>query len=293
MDLGDAENRQLADAPVSYPVIWDAHQQDFSAVGTAPRPTLAPGPCCAQHRRGAGRVRAHGVHCRARGPSSALQERDARTSGKPEIAPKTILTWLASPQWPGPASAVDRRGEGDRGRRPLREALRGAATRSSTAAIPTGGSRPTVGRETAHVGDGRAGSGELREAHRRYTGAPKGTAHLRRPAQAVLARTAPAGDVLRKRGLRRAAGLSSASASPRPHGLVVPPGAECPRCRSPDWKALEQKVKDQETALKTLVAGNPKQLTVPMYKARPTTACGPAQPAYLHNGPSAVCSRRC
>jgi len=49
------------------------------------------------------------------------------------------------------------------------------------------------------------------------------------------------------------------------------------------WAALEQKVKDQVTTLKTLVAGNPRQLTVAMYKARPLNGVWASAP-YLHNG---------
>ena len=42
-------------------------------------------------------------------------------------------------------------------------------------------------------------------------------------------------------------------------------------------------MKDQKTAIETLVAGNPRQLTVAMYKARPLNGVWASAP-YLHNG---------
>ena len=42
-DLGVPENQRPADAPVSYPVIWDAHQQDF-VQWNGSAPNAGPGP---------------------------------------------------------------------------------------------------------------------------------------------------------------------------------------------------------------------------------------------------------
>jgi hypothetical protein len=67
---------------------------------------------------------------------------------------------------------------------------------------------------------------------------------------------------------------------PQPH--VMPPGGLGALVEK-DWLALEQKVKDQATAFKTLVGGTPKQLTVAMYKARPHNGVWASAP-YLHNG---------
>ncbi len=42
-DLGIPENARPADAPVSYPVMWDAHQQDF-VQWNGSAPNAGPGP---------------------------------------------------------------------------------------------------------------------------------------------------------------------------------------------------------------------------------------------------------
>jgi hypothetical protein len=45
--------------------------------------------------------------------------------------------------------------------------------------------------------------------------------------------------------------------------------ASLPELLDPDWEAVNRFLEDQDTALKTLIAGDPKQLKVAMYKARP------------------------
>src|SRR5262249_31870463 len=68
--------------------------------------------------------------------------------------------------------------------------------------------------------------------------------------------TAPAGDILRNAVFGVQLGTFGIGL-PKPHELHLPPGG-IPALLESDWDALEQKVKDQKTALETLVAGTPR-----------------------------------
>ena len=271
-DLGVPENRQLADAPVSYPVIWDAHQQDF-VQWNGSAPNAGPGPLL----RNIGEVL--GVFGRMeftpRKGAFALYK-----NATPDVenlkSLETILTKLESPQWPASFPSIDAAKATAGG------VLYAKHCEGCHALIDRSDPNRRIKAhmvETAHVGtDALAAENFVkRTAH---TGALKGTpifVDLLKP----FGETAPAGDVLRNAVFGVQLG-SFGIGLPRPHGLVIPPGG-VPALLESDWKALEQKVKDQETALKTLVAGNPKQLTVAMYKARPHNGVWASAP-YLHNG---------
>ena len=97
----------------------------------------------------------------------------------------------------------------------------------------------------------------------------------------TFAATASAGDVIRNAVFGVSLGKFELGL-PDHQPLAIPSGGLRALVES-HWKALEQRVKDKETTLKTLVAGNPRQLTVAMYKTRPLNGVWASAP-YLHNG---------
>ena len=271
-DLGVPENRQPADAPVSYPVIWDAHQHDF-VQWNGSAPNAGPGPLL----RNIGEVLGVFGHMEFTPRKGRFPVYKTATADVANLkAMEDILTRLESPRWPASFPAVDT----------VKATAGGAVYAKHCQACHALIDRTDPNRrikahmvEAAHVGtDALAAENFVKRTAR--TGVLKGTPIFVNLLEA-FGETAPAGDVLRNAVFGVQLG-SFGIGLPHPHGLAIPAGG-VPALLDSDWKALEQKVKDQETALKTLVAGNPKQLTVAMYKARPLNGVWASAP-YLHNG---------
>jgi mono/diheme cytochrome c family protein len=271
-DLGVPENRALADAPVSYPVIWDAHQHDF-VQWNGSAPNAGPGPLL----RNIGEVLGVFGHMeftprKGRFPVYKNATPDVANLKSLEV----ILTKLESPRWPAGFPAIDEAKASAGG------ALYAKHCQGCHALIDRSDPNRRIKAhmvEAAHVGtDALAADNFVKRTAR--TGVLKGTPVFVNLFQA-FGETAPAGEVLRNAVFGVQLG-SFGIGLPRPHGITIPPGGVHALVEA-DWKALEQKVKDQETALKTLVAGNPRQLTVAMYKARPHNGVWASAP-YLHNG---------
>lgn len=271
-DLGVPENRQPADAPVSYPVLWDAHQHDF-VQWNGSAPNAGPGPLLRNIGEVLG-VFGHMEFTPRRGRFPVYKNATADVANLKAL--ESTLTKLQSPQWPASFPAVD---------------ATKAGAGQAIYAKHCQGCHPLIQRtdpnrrikahmvEAAHVGtDALAAESFVKRTAR--TGVLKGTPIFVNLFQS-FGDVAPAGDILRNAVFGVQLG-SFGIGLPHPHGLAIPAGG-VPALLEPDWKALEQKVKDQETALKTLVAGNPKQLTVAMYKARPLNGVWASAP-YLHNG---------
>jgi RoxA-like, cytochrome c-like len=271
-DLGVPENSQPADAPVSYPVIWDAHQHDF-VQWNGSAPNAGPGPLLRNIGEVLG-VFGHMDFTPRKGRFAVYKNATPDVENLKSL--ETILTKLESPQWPASFPPIDAAKSAAGG------ALYAKHCQGCHALIDRADPNRRIKAhmvEAAHVGtDALAAENFVKRTAK--TGALKGTpvfVNLFQP----FGDTAAAGEVLRNAVFGVQLG-SFGIGLPVPHGLVIPPGG-VPALLESDWKALEQKVKDQETALKTLVAGNPKQLTVAMYKARPHNGVWASAP-YLHNG---------
>jgi hypothetical protein len=271
-DLGVPENRQPADAPVSYPVIWDAHQHDF-VQWNGSAPNAGPGPLLRNIGEVLG-VFGHMEFTPRKGRFAVYKNATPDVENLKSL--EAILTKLESPQWPASFPAVDAAKASAGG------AIYAKHCQGCHALIDRSDPNRRIQAhmvEASRVGTDALAAGNFVKRTAR-TGVLKGTpifVDLFKP----FGDTAPAGDVLRNAVFGVQLG-SFGIGLPVPHGLAIPSGGVTALVES-DWKALEQKVKDQETALKTLVAGNPKQLTVAMYKARPHNGVWASAP-YLHNG---------
>jgi len=271
-DLGVPENERPADAPVSYPVIWDAHQHDF-VQWNGSAPNAGPGPLL----RNIGEVLGVFGHMqftprKGRFPVYKTSTVDVENLKKLEA----ILTKLQSPPWPTSFPVIDQT-KADAGK-----ALYAKHCEGCHALINRSDPNRRIKAhmvEAAKVGtDSLAAENFVKRTAK--TGVLEGTpifVNLFQP----FAKEAPAGFVLRNAVFGVQLGKFGIGL-PHPHGIEMPPGG-LPALLEEHWLALEQKVKDQKTALETLVAGNPKQLTVAMYKARPLNGVWASAP-YLHNG---------
>jgi mono/diheme cytochrome c family protein len=271
-DLGVPENRQEANAPVSYPVIWDAHQHDF-VQWNGSAPNAGPGPLLRNIGEVLG-VFGHMEFTPRRGRFPIYRNATADVENLKAL--EAILTKLQSPLWPASFPAID--------------AARAAAGKAIYAKHCQGCHAPIERTdpnrrikahmvEAAHVGTDPMASGNFVKRRAR-TGALEGTPVFVNLLQG-FGDTAPAGEILRNAVFGVQLGKFGIGL-PRPHGIEMPAGG-LPALLESHWQALEQKVKDQRTMLETLVAGNPRQLTVAMYKARPLNGVWASAP-YLHNG---------
>jgi mono/diheme cytochrome c family protein len=271
-DLGVPENRQPADAPVSYPVIWDAHQHDF-VQWNGSAPNAGPGPLLRNIGEVLG-VFGHMEFTPRKGHFPIYRNATPDVANLKSL--EAILTKLESPQWPASFPPIDAAKAAAGG------ALYAKHCQGCHALIDRSDPNRRIKAhmvEAAHVGtDALAAENFVKRTAR--TGVLKGTPVFVNLFEA-FGETAPAGEVLRNAVFGVQLG-SFGIGLPHPHGIAIPPGGVSALLEA-DWKALEQKVKDQQTALKTLVAGNPKQLTVAMYKARPHNGVWASAP-YLHNG---------
>jgi len=270
-DLGVAENQRPADAPVSYPVMWDAHQQDF-VQWNGSAPNQGPGPLL----RNIGEVLGVFGHMeftprRGRLPIYRNATPDVENLKKIEA----LVEKLESPLWPDSFPAVDRE-KAEAGRSlfareceschpPVRRADPNRRIKVTMVAAAQVGTDPVAA-------DNFIG----REAR---TGVLKGTPVFVDPLQS-FGDTAPAGFVLRNAVFGVQLGKFSWPL-PHPHPIAIPSGG-VGKLLEKDWLAFEQKLKDQKTAIETLV-GKPPQLTTAMYKARPLNGVWASSP-YLHNG---------
>jgi hypothetical protein len=271
-DLGIPENARPSDAPVSYPVMWDAHQHDF-VQWNGSAPNAGPGPLL----RNIGEVL--GVFGRMqftprRGHFAVYKESTVDVAGLKAL--EQLVARLESPQWPAGFPAV--------------EAAAAAAGKALYATHCENCHAPIVRddpnrRIKAHlmtvaaVGTDPVAAVNFVE-RRAKTGVLQGT-----PVFVDLRQTfgeeAAAGDIVRNAVFGLSLGQFELGL-PRWQRPAIPTGGFKALLEG-QWRGLEQKVKDHETALKTLVAGNPKQLTVAMYKARPLNGVWASAP-YLHNG---------
>jgi mono/diheme cytochrome c family protein len=271
-DLGVPENQRPADAPVSYPVIWDAHQHDFVQWNGA-APNAGPGPLLRNIGEVLG-VFGHMEFTPRNGRFAVYKGSTVDVPGLKDL--EEILARLESPRWPDAFPAIDA------ARAKAGEAIYAKNCLGCHALLDrTDPNRRIKAKmvEASTVGtDPRAADNFVKRSGK--TGALQGTPVFVNLLETFGA-TSPAGDILRNAVFGVQLG-SFGIGLPKPHGLQIPPGG-LPALLESDWDALEQKVKDQKTALETLVAGAPRQLSVAMYKARPLNGVWASAP-YLHNG---------
>ena len=271
-DLGVPENQRPADAPVSYPVIWDAHQHDFVQWNGA-APNAGPGPLLRNIGEVLG-VFGHMQFTPRKGRFAVYKGSTVDVQGLKDL--EDILARLESPQWPAAFPAIDA------AKAKAGEAIYAKNCLGCHALLDrTDPNRRIKAHmvEVSTVGtDPRASEGFVKRTGK--TGPLQGTPVFVNLLQ-NFGDTAAAGEILRNAVFGVQLG-SFGVGLPQPHGLTIPPGG-IPALLESDWNALEQKVKDQKTALETLVAGAPRQLTVAMYKARPLNGVWASAP-YLHNG---------
>jgi len=256
-DLGIPENQRPPDAPVSYPVMWDAHAQDF-VQWNGSAPNSPPGPLL----RNVGEVL--GVFGTMKfTPGVGLpiyHESSVEVQNLKRL--EELVAKLQSPQWPEALPAID-----------AAKAEAGAALyanqceschslvkrddplrRIAVKMVATG----TVGTDPV------AAEGFL--ARKAKTGVLEGKQIFVNPLEKFGAEDA-AGNILRNAVFGVMLGQHTT-------------GLE--RQRLTSLAALRTAVNDKRTALRNLV-GTPEQLTRAMYKARPLNGAWASAP-YLHNG---------
>jgi len=271
-DLGVSENQHSADAPVSYPVIWDAHQHDF-VQWNGSAPNAGPGPLLRNIGEVLG-VFGHMEFTPRKGRFAVYKSASVDVQGLKDL--EAILAKLESPRWPDGFPAIDK------AKAQAGEAVYAKTCLGCHALIDRSDPNRRIKAhmvEASTVGtDPLAAESFVKRTAK--TGPLKGTPVFVNLFQ-TFGDTASAGDVLRNAVFGVQLG-SFGVGLPNPHGLHIPTGG-LPALLESDWDALEQKVKDQKTMIETLVAGNPRQLTVAMYKARPLNGVWASAP-YLHNG---------
>src|SRR5262249_6621961 len=102
-DLGESENLRPAEAPVSYPVLWDAHQHDFVQWNGA-APNAGPGPLLRSIGEVLG-VFGHMEFTPRKGRFAVYRTSTVDVKGLKEL--EEILARLESPRWPDAFPAID------------------------------------------------------------------------------------------------------------------------------------------------------------------------------------------
>ncbi len=264
-DLGIPENAQAPDAPVSYPVIWDGHAQDF-VQWNGSAPNADPGSLL----RNIGEVL--GVF-----GSMQFTPREGhiaiyKTSSVDVANLKRIedlVTKLWSPVWPDSFPAIDQA-----------KAAEGAKLYHANCS----GCHPVIQRDDPNryikvvmIGSDELGVdntlGERFLPRTAKTGSLKGSVIFVNPAQ-TFGDTAPAALVLRN-------AVFGVQTGKQEIGI---PKLQVPFTGDPDadFKRMENFVTSKREAIESLV-GTPVQLTKTMYKARPLNGVWSSAP-YLHNG---------
>jgi RoxA-like, cytochrome c-like len=271
-DLGIPENARPSDAPVSYPVMWDAHQHDF-VQWNGSAPNAGPGPVLRNIGEVLG-VFGHMEFAPRKGHFAVYKSSSVDVAGLKAL--ELLVAKLESPQWPAAFPAVDQAS---------------AATGQALYATHCENCHALIRRDDperrikAHLMTVAAvGTDPLAATNfvdrKAKTGVLQGTpvfVDLRQ----TFGETAAAGDIIRNAVFGVALGQFELGL-PQFQRPKLPSGG-LRGLLEEQWRGLEQKVKDHETALKTLVAGNPPQLTVAMYKTRPLNGVWASAP-YLHNG---------
>jgi hypothetical protein len=267
-DLGVASNQRPPNAPVSYPVIWDAHRQDF-VQWNGSAPNADPGPLL----RNIGEVL--GVFGRMK-----FAPRKNHLANYPDNSVHVdnlkslegLLESLQSPTWPGDLPPIDQ-AKANLGKNIYANTCNGchpvvdrtAKTMINVHMVPvkTVGTDPdvAVGFFT-RVAD---------------TGPLEGTPiflNLRE----TFAKTSPAALVLRNAVFGVQMGDGGIGLSPH----ITPIEGDLRTAAANVRSDLELKVQEQRSAIEGLLKPPP-QLASPMYKARPLNGIWSSAP-YLHNG---------
>jgi hypothetical protein len=271
-NLGIPENLRPADAPVSYPVTWDAHQHDF-VQWNGSAPNAGPGPLLRNIGEVLGVFGDMEFTPRA-GHFAVYKDSSIDVAGLKAL--EVLLAKLESPLWPAAFPPVDQ------AKAAAGKALYAQKCQACHALIQRDDPNRRITAHMMEVVD--VGTDPLMATNfvdrKAKTGKLKGT-----PIFVDLTQTfgeeAAAGDIVRNAVFGVSLGKFELGL-PHLEPIAVPSGGLQARVEQ-RWKALEQRVKDKRTALKTLVAGNPRQLSVAMYKARPLNGVWASAP-YLHNG---------
>jgi mono/diheme cytochrome c family protein len=271
-DQGIPENARPSDAPVSYPVMWDAHQHDF-VQWNGSAPNSGPGPLL----RNIGEVL--GVFGRMeftprKGHFAVYKNSTVDVAGLKAL--EVLVARLESPQWPAAFPAVDQAAAA------AGKALYATHCENCHALIVRDDPERRIKAKlmtVAAIGTDPVAATNFVERQAK-TGALRGTpvfVDLRQ----TFGETASAGDIIRNAVFGVSLGQFELGL-PHFQRPKLPSGG-LRGLLDEQWRGLEQKVKDQHTALKTIVAGNPPQLTTAMYKTRPLNGVWASAP-YLHNG---------
>lgn len=272
-DLGIPENQRPPDAPVSYPVIWDAHQHDF-VQWNGSAPNAGPGPVLRNIGEVLGVFGTMEFTPRSgRPPVYKNSSADVENLKKLE----TLVAKLWSPLWPSAFPPVDA-AKGKAGQQIYKTHCQGChapirredPNRRITAKM--------VRSDTVGTDPVAAQNFVSRTAK---TGVLKGTQVFVNPFE-KFGDTASAAAILRNAVFGVSLGKFDLG-HPKLHLSLHLPSGGLAALLEKDWQALEQAVKDNEKAIATLVAGAPPQLVTPMYKARPLNGVWSSAP-YLHNG---------
>lgn len=270
-DLGIPENAKPPDAPVSYPVMWDAHAQHF-VQWNGSAPNVGPGPLL----RNIGEVL--GVFGtleftprRGRIPIYRNSSADVQQIKVLE----DLATTLVSPLWPDDFPPIDQA-----------KAKAGAAI-FATRCQPCHG---TIKRDdpkrsvqihmvplTTVKTDPRMATNML--ARTAKTGPLQGTPVFVKPWQSFGA-TGSAADILRNAVFGVQVGQLELGV--KEEGLKATPPPDLESAAPADYDAMETRVSSKVGAFMSLVFVPP-QLKSPMYKARPLNGVWASAP-YLHNG---------
>jgi mono/diheme cytochrome c family protein len=273
-DLGVPENQRTPDAPVSYPVIWDAHQHDFVQWNGA-APNAGPGPLL----RNIGEVLGVFGYLKFEPrPHRLPVYRESSVDVVSLKALEGLLETLQSPPWPATFPAIDtaRAAAGQRlyqshcqgCHAPIKRDDPYRRVKAHMVAVSEVGTDPV------------AAEGFL--ARKGNTGVLKGTPVFLDPVGG-FAETDSGANILRNAVFGVMLGQFHPGL-PEIHATLKPPaGGGLGGRLERDWHALENAVKTQEETFKTFLAGVPPQLKTPMYKARPLNGVWASAP-YLHNG---------
>lgn len=263
-DLSIPENAQPPNAPVSYPVIWDAHQHDFVQWNGA-APNAGPGPLL----RNVGEVL--GVFGSMEFTPGKLGPPIYRTA-TPEIDNlqklEVLVAKLYSPQWPAQFPAIDREKVAAGAKiyqricqgchPPLNRTDPGRRIKATLLPVSVIGTDPTAATNFVN--------------RKAKTGVLQGTQVFLDPAEKFTDEYA-AGMILRNAVF----GVQLGKFDLKPERM--PANGD----HRPLYAQFASKMRDADTAFKAFAKGTPPQLTNPMYKTRPLNGAWASAP-YLHNG---------